>query len=655
MNSIYFYFERISPNECLLSLTKYNKNEVKISAFTSMKEDKKIPTEWVNLKITYLSKASDFELIKRRIYIKHDDITQLLKIFELNIDDFEKSKQFNSIERFLNHGIVTKQRKAHVYADQDLGEIGMTRPEFKTFKKKFNKFDFVQIPIAEKSETQEKKIYYFPDLKKLEANKSENKEKQRYYTVRQLPMSDIYLRTYCQKTEGSSKQVFAELNLTQKRLEIRTKIRWKYIPFSTSEPQDLESEILSKMKNKEGIVQFINIIEKNLNKKELDKKVPDQKKPEKTDLDNTELDIEDPNKQDPNKQEPDKTALDKKDPDHKKPEKSDLDKEELHKLELHKDVFDQKDLDKDAVEFNTRQYFLEYCDAGTLNSAYPFMTTEEKFGVLRDVFYGLEHLHAEGYVHFDLHMSNLLLKKTENGGLRGKISDFNISKKIDSMTTTKGLMVQTVENSAWNANQTAFSPEMLIHLYQRRLMHLKAQINRVQEAFVTKDQKNLQKIYKEVMENNPKKINPNSKSAIFPITGKQDIWQLGLNLAFLYYGIEKEKKTESVEIIQKIKKLFQKKEFIQKKEFPSFLNYLVPLINKKLKYNEIPLNELKNIIYELWDPTNAPSDQCSMDYLIWSMLQPDPDKRPSAQECIKFIDENFLKTKNSTKEEMTDN
>ena len=69
------------------------------------------------------------------------------------------------------------------------------------------------------------------------------------------------------------------------------------------------------------------------------------------------------------------------------------------------------------------------------------------FKLLQQVLSGLEYLHANGIIHRDLKPQNILLVE-RNGELSAKISDFGISKSLDSGTASSSMAIGTIEYMA---------------------------------------------------------------------------------------------------------------------------------------------------------------------------------------------------------------
>jgi serine/threonine protein kinase len=69
------------------------------------------------------------------------------------------------------------------------------------------------------------------------------------------------------------------------------------------------------------------------------------------------------------------------------------------------------------------------------------------FNLLQQVLGGLEYLHQKGIIHRDLKPQNILLAE-EDGVLTAKISDFGISKNLDSNTNSASMAIGTIEYMA---------------------------------------------------------------------------------------------------------------------------------------------------------------------------------------------------------------
>lgn len=69
------------------------------------------------------------------------------------------------------------------------------------------------------------------------------------------------------------------------------------------------------------------------------------------------------------------------------------------------------------------------------------------FKLLKQVLSGLEYLHSKGIIHRDLKPQNILLVE-EDGELTARISDFGISKSMDSGTNSASMAIGTIEYMA---------------------------------------------------------------------------------------------------------------------------------------------------------------------------------------------------------------
>jgi len=91
---------------------------------------------------------------------------------------------------------------------------------------------------------------------------------------------------------------------------------------------------------------------------------------------------------------------------------------------------------------------MELANAGDLKQ---FANSNPKspvlFKLLKQVLSGLEYLHNKGIIHRDLKPQNILLVE-EDGELTAKISDFGISKSIDSGTNSSSMAIGTIEYMA---------------------------------------------------------------------------------------------------------------------------------------------------------------------------------------------------------------
>lgn len=91
---------------------------------------------------------------------------------------------------------------------------------------------------------------------------------------------------------------------------------------------------------------------------------------------------------------------------------------------------------------------MEYANAGDLKTfAQKNPDSPILYQLLQQVLNGLYFLHNKGIIHRDLKPQNILLKE-ENGILTAKISDFGISRLIDSQTNSASLTIGTIEYMA---------------------------------------------------------------------------------------------------------------------------------------------------------------------------------------------------------------
>lgn len=278
--------------------------------------------------------------------------------------------------------------------------------------------------------------------------------------------------------------------------------------------------------------------------------------------------------------------------------------------------------------FISCQYFLEYCNGGTLYHAYSHLTETERFIVLRDALTALNLLHKE-YIDFDLHFGNILVEIASDGTVSGKLIDFGNARKIVSISSTENLIKSTIRNKAWTANATAYSPEMLVHLFQYRLEQL------------TKDMNTNNNNSKKIIN----KVSKLDKEAVVALSGKTDIWQLGLNFARYYYNIEMETHINN----GKSKILSCLNSPVESDILPYFLQYFPLLPHSSSDYRNMPLARLEKIISALKIPYLAPKNANPVHALIFSMLQYDTEKRFSALDCVKYINTEIL-TQNSKDE-----
>jgi len=89
---------------------------------------------------------------------------------------------------------------------------------------------------------------------------------------------------------------------------------------------------------------------------------------------------------------------------------------------------------------------MEYLDGGDLKN-YCHAHPEQQVKLLADVLKGLSFLHKRGIIHRDLKPANILIKNTEDGPV-AKITDFGISKDVESSHTSSSLLMGTIEYMA---------------------------------------------------------------------------------------------------------------------------------------------------------------------------------------------------------------
>jgi len=100
--------------------------------------------------------------------------------------------------------------------------------------------------------------------------------------------------------------------------------------------------------------------------------------------------------------------------------------------------------EKDVIQIGV----MELANAGDLKQFVNSFPDSPMLPVLlRQVLNGLEYLHQKGIVHRDLKPQNILLTNYD-GVLTAKISDFGISKNLDSGTSSSSMAIGTIEYMA---------------------------------------------------------------------------------------------------------------------------------------------------------------------------------------------------------------
>lgn len=83
----------------------------------------------------------------------------------------------------------------------------------------------------------------------------------------------------------------------------------------------------------------------------------------------------------------------------------------------------------------------EYCDGGDLlglqaRQPNKVFSLKETINILTQVIMGLEHVHRNGYLHRDIKLQNILVKKNGNGPNTYKLADFGFSKRLENVNGT---------------------------------------------------------------------------------------------------------------------------------------------------------------------------------------------------------------------------
>lgn len=251
-----------------------------------------------------------------------------------------------------------------------------------------------------------------------------------------------------------------------------------------------------------------------------------------------------------------------------------------------------KSKEKDRHNKRHLNYLMDYY-SGTFSTENPILSEQERFSVCRDYLRGMSALHEHGYLHFDLHGNNLYISK-KDGKISGKLADFGNCRKISDVNDPSYFIDNMINSRAWTPNFGAFSPEMMAHW-----MRSKA------------DQKK-QVPSKRALEKHGMDISSTT------ISEKSDIFHFGVTLALQHYGLER---------------------LIDSKTSPSFLRFLNTFRIHENRMKDVSNNELLTLFKAYTKDHKAPKDTRSFDYLIWWMVRPNPDDRPTTVEAIEFLDD----------------
>lgn len=103
---------------------------------------------------------------------------------------------------------------------------------------------------------------------------------------------------------------------------------------------------------------------------------------------------------------------------------------------------------------------MQYYEEGTLKDLIQSttLTDTQKFSLIRGILMGLDHLHKANIIHRDLKSGNILIAKDQNGEFIPKISDFGLSKLIDSQED------DSISNSLQGGSIYYTAPEQLMGL-----------------------------------------------------------------------------------------------------------------------------------------------------------------------------------------------
>jgi serine/threonine protein kinase len=162
-----------------------------------------------------------------------------------------------------------------------------------------------------------------------------------------------------------------------------------------------------------------------------------------------------------------------------------------HELEIYEKLKDAQFIIHclNSVETTEKKILtLELCENGTLEKSKQSLSLQEKITIFADCLRGLRELHGIGYLHLDLHADNLFITKDK----RGRLGDFNSSRTMSAMN-----------------DKDAFDDFLPKNNYLRLPITFRLL---APEIF-----KNVA-LYKQ-------------EAALVEITGKADIWALGMTLA----------------------------------------------------------------------------------------------------------------------------
>ena len=220
--------------------------------------------------------------------------------------------------------------------------------------------------------------------------------------------------------------------------------------------------------------------------------------------------------------------------------------------------------------------YLDCCSEGTLGEL-PKVERSLLLQVLHDTLRGLADLHELEVLHLDLNLGNILME-----GGRGLLADFGNARRLSDLNDPEKLKEMHYDRS-WTRNDLLTPPEVVEHI-----------------AFAVRG------------------VSIEQGKEPAPLTAKADVWSIGYLLLWMWYEFENYLCTTPTE----------------RKSFPKCAKVFetIELNGAKDRFTQ-KKDELLFHLEKIKTEYPAPEDKSSIDYLMWEMLHPNPEKRPSAAEA----------------------